>query len=200
MSRSFFEALRHPSEAPFLYTCMQRPQDRAARQRYLQFLAAEGDVRGEALRLHGLLTEPEYANALPSAESAHHRAALRKLLPLIDGVWWATVTGSPQVYQCGSAPNAQTPQVRFRFECPNNWNTLEPTDQADRRFCPSCGEHVYFADSVSRAEQLARQGACIAVPAQLTDKLAKNLTEHCVGRPDWRKMWAERIFGEDREG
>ena len=91
------------------------------------------------------------------------------------------------------------PQVRFRFECPNNWNTLEPTDQADRRFCPSCGEHVYFAESVSRAEQLARQGACIAVPAQLTDKLAKNLTEHCVGRPDWRKMWAERIFGEDRD-
>lgn len=197
MPRSLFEALRHPREAPLLYACMQHPKDKDARRRYLQFLESERDVRAEALRLHDALTEPANGQALPSAASSVQRTSLRKLLALIDGVWWATISGASQVFHCGAAPKNQTPHIRFRFLCPNIWDSLEPTSDPNRRFCESCGEHVHFTDSIDRAAELARQGACISIPARLAEKTARTVTENCTGRPDWRKMWAEQIFGEE---
>lgn len=197
MPRSLFEALRHPREAPLLYACMQRPQDKDARHRYLQFLESERDVRAEALRLHEQLTETANGPAKPSAASCMQRATLRKLLTLIDSVWWVTMSAASQVFHCGAAPKTETPHIRFRFLCPNIWESLEPTSDPNRRFCESCGEHVHFTDSLARAEELARKGACISIPARLADKTARTVTENCTGRPDWRKMWAEQIFGEE---
>ncbi len=195
MKKTVFDIFRDREEAPLLYACMNRPDDLDARRRYCRFLDASGDARAEPLRLHlQLLTEPRQADGR-TTQTAALRARLRQLVESVDRVWWVSVAAPPETFNCGQTKSAASPHVRFRFECPQSWERLTPTTDPERRFCELCHESVHFADSLGKAESLARQGVCIAVPRALVDKAGRSVAENSVGRPDWRRMWAERLFG-----
>src|SRR5262249_27093449 len=51
----------------------------------------------------------------------------------------------------------------FKFRCPKKWDRLEPTHQAEVRFCDNCQENVYYCLPIGEAKQHARQGHCVAV-------------------------------------
>jgi hypothetical protein len=197
MARSFIEALYDPVESPYLLACMARDGGIEARRRYLEFLDEQRDDRSEVVRLYlQLVLEPDEDDA-PLPPPSELRARLRARLAHVDGAWWRAVAEAPEIFSCGGAGRDATRHVRFRFRCPNNWDTLEPTAHKDRRFCVTCGEHVHWADSLVRAEALARQGACISVPPALASAKAQELTASVTGRPDWRQRWATRIFGDN---
>lgn len=195
MKKTTFDVLRDGKEGPLLFACMQRPDDREARLRYLQFLQATGDPRAEPLRLQVQLSTLTESGSPQTAQIEETRRQLRKLVPTLDRVWWAALARSPETFHCGQARSAPSLHVRFRFECPQNWDLLTETGDPSQRFCTVCAQTVHFADTVSKAEHLARQGACIAVPSAIVDKTVRKVTELAVGRPDWKKMWADRIFG-----
>jgi len=182
---------------------MSRDGDSLALRRYLGFLTEQGDARSEALHLYLLLTESPIDDdvlGVPRVPAPSElRSRLRAQLARVDEAWWHAVANAPEIYSCGSAGRDAPLRVKFSFRCPNNWETLEPTTHDDRRFCISCGEHVHWAGSLARAEALARQGACISVPAVLASAKAAELTMHTTGRPDWRTLWATRLFGGDRD-
>jgi hypothetical protein len=188
------EAMSDPEEGKFLWACSCNPDDAEARRRYLAFLVERNDERAEPLRcyleLRATSDERDAGAAQPEL-----RDRFRVWLGQLDSRWWGVVAPIPQVYSCGSADTSLAPRVRFQFQCPNNWVTLEPTAQPDQRFCSTCGENVHWADSLVRAESLARKGACIAVPSALAHAKSDQLTGTLRGRPDWRAMWSNAIFG-----
>lgn len=198
MRKTVTEAMFDPKESPFFWACA-RSDDIEARRRYLAFLTEHNDERAEILRCYLQLTATSVGQQGHEQLRGELRSRLRTLLEKEDGEWWRCVAYAPDIYSCGRADKRASPQVRFRFECPNNWETLEPTADADRRFCETCGEHVHWADSFVQAESLARRGACIAVPAALARTKEQELTGNVRGRPDWRRMWASQVFGDDRE-
>lgn len=197
---SLQEAFSDPEEREYAVVLARSDGDVAARRRYLAFLAAKGDPRAEPLRLYLLLTAPtEDDEPIPPASEL--RRALRARLPQLHAEWWRFVARPGEVYACGSADKADAPRVRFRFRCPNSWETLEPTTHSGRRFCTTCNEHVYWADDPVRIRKLARRGACISVPAVLVDEYRRAVTKtHTVmGQPDWPGMWASQFFDDDRK-
>ena len=58
----------------------------------------------------------------------------------------------------------QNCKVRFRFQCPMQWDALQETGEAGVRSCSQCQKRVYLCQSTEEITQLARQGHCIAVP------------------------------------
>lgn len=50
----------------------------------------------------------------------------------------------------------------FRFKCPNQWNELEATTEANRRFCNSCERSVYFVNSNEELKKAYLDGLCVA--------------------------------------
>ncbi len=49
----------------------------------------------------------------------------------------------------------------FRFRCPQTWDRLDPTEDVNVRFCPTCCKNVYFCETEEEIRQHA--GQCIAV-------------------------------------
>lgn len=199
MKKSVFDVFHDSKEGPYLFACMQRPDDREARLRYQKYLEAVADPRSEPLRLWLELPTQNATHGKSPTEVAAIRAKLQSLVPRLDRAWWSTVARPLETFNCGQAKPERSPHVRFRFECPQSWDLLTETGDPSRRHCEVCRETVHFADSVGKAESLARQGKCIAVPSAIVDKTAREVTEMMVGRPDWRKMWAERIFGPSED-
>lgn len=194
--KSFMELFTDPREGPYLLACMSSC-DVESRRRYLAFLIEQEDERAEPLRCYLEVTAAAQEPNADAAATSRFRAQFRTWRErLMHTDWWNVVAPAAEIYACGSADRNALRGVRFRFECPNSWETLEPTAEADRRFCSTCGEHVHWVDSLVRAETLARKGACIAVPAVLARAKADDLTRTMLGRPDWRSMWAAQIFGD----
>lgn len=193
MVDSFFALLASAEEGPLLTAVMKRqPGDDAPRRAYMNWLLGKGDPRGELLRLVA-----ELGAAQPSTQALAQRAHLLELIAAADPVWCAFIgVSSDEIFGCGAGPKSD-PIVRFRFECPNKWETLTPTNDSEVRFCDECQQQVFRVTSVDQAEAMARKGRCIAVPSALTSATATKLTRHMVGRPDWRAKWGEAIFAGD---
>lgn len=56
---------------------------------------------------------------------------------------------------------------KLRFQCPEQWSTLEPTDDARVRFCGACERKVYFCATRADIRERARSGDCVAFSALL---------------------------------
>lgn len=158
---------------------------------YQAFLEARGDPRGAVLRAQaGLL-------AATDADEARARTAeLEALLGAVDETWWRCVDRRGPIRGCGRGPRA-LPQVRFAFACPNRWEGLDRTDEAQRRWCGECRESVYWCGTRAEAEAHARAGHCITVPGRLAQSVAEDVTRSVTGRPDPVERWGRRIFGDD---
>jgi hypothetical protein len=50
----------------------------------------------------------------------------------------------------------------FSFKCPNQWDKLELTADASRRFCRSCERSVYFLNSNEELKKAYMNGLCVA--------------------------------------
>eukprot|EP00913_Durusdinium_trenchii_P033980 g31807.t1 len=50
----------------------------------------------------------------------------------------------------------------WELECPLLWENLTPTDQPNRRFCKTCGENVYFCDTIEEVNAHAMERRCVA--------------------------------------
>jgi hypothetical protein len=53
--------------------------------------------------------------------------------------------------------------VPFRFQCPKLWKNLEPTDESDIRFCPTCQKKVYLCRDMEDVARHTQSGDCIAI-------------------------------------
>jgi hypothetical protein len=57
--------------------------------------------------------------------------------------------------------------LSFAFQCPRQWDKLQPTDDPRTRFCPQCQTNVHYCRSAEEARQCAATGACVALDVQL---------------------------------
>lgn len=51
---------------------------------------------------------------------------------------------------------------KFNFECPGDWDDLEPTGNQAVRFCGTCDKGVYLAEDLEALAVLAAAGKCAA--------------------------------------
>jgi uncharacterized protein (TIGR02996 family) len=190
----FFEILRDPDEGPFLEAIARRPDDHSLWLAYADRLEELRDGRGEFLRLECLLSSPDRGAEITPAQQARYQ----ELLGLLDqyGRWIRLVKRNDRILNCGKA-TAEPLTVRFRYECPNQWETLAPTGEAGVRYCGGCQRNVYFCDSSESVELHACGGDCIAVPTRLTGAVGRELTRFITGRPDVHELWARKVFGQE---
>jgi len=145
----------------FLHAIAVHPDDDTHRLVFADWLEEQGDWRAEFLRLDCLLaTLPE--DAENRADLQARWLELRAELPHP----WRIVLGRSAIENCG---------VRFRFNCPRQWTSLEPTEVAAVRFCDSCSRKVYYCGTIEQAREHARQGDCVALDVSIprsTDDLA----------------------------
>lgn len=114
--------------------------------------------------------------------------------------WWRLVTRTAPIRNCGSARVARRP-VRFAYECPRTWETLEPTPEDDARHCATCEKLVYLCHSREEAEERARRGECITVTFASWKDITNEITPRIgtyTGRVDPVATWADRVFPEER--
>ena len=52
---------------------------------------------------------------------------------------------------------------RFRFQCPKNWSSLEPTADPRVRHCSECQCDVRWCENDVVAQALGREGMCVAL-------------------------------------
>lgn len=50
----------------------------------------------------------------------------------------------------------------FDYRCPKVWNRLKKTDREGVRFCKECERDVFFTENREEAQQLAKDGKCVA--------------------------------------
>lgn len=191
--RDYFAPLGDPDEGEFLRDVFMHQLDAARLAAYAERLAPLDPRRAEFLRLECALAHPGAAAEPTAAQRARYRELLAELSNDYAG-WLAMVRTATPVRNCGVAPTA-SPQVRFRFACPNVWQALAPTDAADVRYCDDCRQRVYYCGNVADAERHARAGDCIAVPAGLSEAADREAFDGMhLGRPDFDQLWAERLF------
>ncbi len=186
---SFSSALADPVEAGLMRPFLAGTATDDDRRAYQAWLIAAGDPRGELLALAmalGAATEP------PAA-----RARFRELLDAIDPLWWAMVRARGWLLNCGSRRD-QPAAVRFAYECPRQWEELDPTLDPAIRQCEQCGEAVFAVATLAEAEDHARRGHCISVPSALAGAVDNREVPHraVIGRPHAPTNWARRLFGD----
>ena len=62
----------------------------------------------------------------------------------------------------------QNCEVRFRFQCPKQWEALAETEEFGVRSCSQCQKRVYLCENKKAVAWHAQQGHCIAVPRWVT--------------------------------
>jgi hypothetical protein len=178
------ELLSSPEEGPRLRPLLGGTGTDEDRHRYFSWLEGQQSPRGEvARRLSALERSPDAAN----------RAALEEALQRVSGAWWALVRPVPWLLNCGEAAG-QPAEVRFAYECPRSWETLEPTEEEGQRFCGRCRERVFLCPNREEAERQALAGRCIAVPSSLAREVSEAVSRLVVGRPHPPSLWADRLF------
>lgn len=181
---------RDPEEGPFILPFLAGSADEGARRRYRDWLVERGDPRGEVVTLLESLEAPT-----PRVDLVPLRARFTALAAAVSPAWLALFRAVTAPLHCGLA-RAEAPAVRFAFECPRAWASLDPTDDPTVRRCDGCGERVYFSATRDEAERRAREGACVAVPASLLGALGARFSAGMTGRPHAPELWGERIFGD----
>ena len=157
--------------------------------RYADYLVGQGDVRGEWLTLAIQLVPPR----APSDDLEARRQRLAQLEGQISREWRGMMLDVSGIFNCGDSAAAD-PVVRFAYACPRAWESLVPTDDPDVRHCDTCQQAVTLCPTRERAEQMAREGACIAVPGVLAGDVFRDVTRTMMGRPNPVATWGARIF------
>ena len=195
MSPSVNEILTGPEGAYFMPLLSGR-FDEQARERYRAFLAEQGDDRAELLAIEDALLRDD----LPDRAEKLRRA--QAILSQDGNVryWWKLVTRTAPIRNCGSARVVRAP-VRFAYQCPRTWETLDPTPDDDARHCGTCNMVVYLCRSRGEAEERARRGECITVTSASWSEISTDVSPPIgsyTGRVDPVAMWAERVFPDER--
>jgi uncharacterized protein (TIGR02996 family) len=185
--RSLYDHLNDPEEQPFLVKLLADSADLAARNAYAGWLQERNDPRAEPLRI---------ANRLLAgvADSVERKQLASRLNDLRDDDWFWRLAATPiAVRNCGEKISDE-PRVRFAFECPETWASMQPTSDEKVRFCERCRASVVRCDSLAEAERHALLGACISVDARLTAQAHDRYCQMVTGRPDVNEYWARRLF------
>jgi hypothetical protein len=132
--------------------------------------------------------------SIPPAAQARYQELLAQVSRY--QAWLPLVKKNDRILNCGSAAG-EPRKIRFPFECPNQWETLTLTPEAEVRHCEHCQRKVYFCDSSGAAEQRALAGDCLTVPQRVTASVGRELTRGVKGGPDVHQVWAEKLFGND---
>lgn len=193
MSPSLHEILTGPEGARMVPAFGGR--DRDAREHYRAWLAERGDERAELFAIEDALLSDEPIDREPIIARA--QAILVASRNVRD--WWAAVRRSSPIRNCGSASSSERP-IRFAYECPRTWDTLDPTNDPSARHCGTCAKLVHLCRSRDEAEVRARRGECITLSSDEWTSVSQQMTSGWTGRPDPIAIWADRIFpGERRD-
>jgi hypothetical protein len=193
MSATLYEMLAGP-EGQYLMPALGG-RDPEARERYRAWLVERGDERAELFAIEDALSRDDFSERAIAIERA--QAILSRHRTIRE--WWAMLTRTAPIRNCGSAPAAERP-IRFAYECPRTWPTLEPTSDATARHCGTCAKLVHLCRSRDEAEERARRGECITLLSEEWTGLRQEMTSGWTGRPDPVAIWADRVFpGERRD-
>lgn len=86
------------------------------------------------------------------------------------------------MYRCGAVHTRRTIRncaVRLKVVCPNIWDDLEATGDADIRHCAQCDEDVHFCRTDAETLAHGRAGHCVA----REEPSASELPNLVLGRP-----------------
>jgi uncharacterized protein (TIGR02996 family) len=155
-------------EAGFLRAIQAAPQDDGLRLVYADWLEERMDRRAEFLRTQVLLTSLRPKD--PRRAVVANR--LRDLRQGLDAQWLAAVDRS-RIENC---------DLQFRFECPQKWERLQPTENASVRYCNACARQVYYCHSVEEARSYAQCGECVAVDSTLVRRPGDVVTRRVGGQ------------------
>ena len=61
------------------------------------------------------------------------------------------------------------PNCKLAFECPEDWDAMQPTADVGIRFCNQCDRTVHFCDSDELLRIAVRNGWCVAIPIRSED-------------------------------
>lgn len=90
--------------------------------------------------------------------------------------------------------------VAFRKVCPRTWDGLQPTLEANVRFCGVCQHAVFFCATDAEAIHHARQGHCIAKPVpDITGLRSIRLGRPATPEPSLSTEQAARLAEFQRE-
>lgn len=179
-------------ELEFALPVVSDRRDVSARARYAHFLKQHRDPRHELFELEDQL----------EIVDGEARVTIQKRLDLLlqderMRAFWDGFGSLAAIRNCGSA-KLEPGAVRFTYECPKHWSTLEHTHDAGIRRCSACSELVYLCKTREEVEARAREGACIAVTHQTQDRITTPLVAATMGRPDSVQAWARRLFPDER--
>lgn len=154
------------TEDAFIEAILSDPSAPAPRLIYADWLEESGDpssiYRAEYLRIECAL------DALPARDPQRQKlqARLRNLRATVGDDWWRQLDWAAVEY-C----------VEFEFRCPQRWDTLLPTDDAEVRHCPQCQRNVHYCHTQQEARRLADAGECVAIDSRLVRISMRRLRE-----------------------
>lgn len=188
---TFFQLLSDPDEGRFLQALLGHTEGDQLLMEYADFLSGRDDVRAEFLSLECRLS----GTGSRGEVTLERQARYQELLHLLGNysAWLRAVRRSDRLLNCGLAAT-QPLTVRFRYQCPNQWETLAPTQEPGVRYCEGCERSVFFCASAETVELHARKGHCIAVAGRVTASVHEELTRHFTGMPDVHDLWGRKLF------
>jgi hypothetical protein len=86
--------------------------------------------------------------------------------------------------------------VKFRYQCPWEWEALEQTESETVRFCNTCNRNVYFCSTDEETISHAELGHCIAREVPSSDELPRVVVGEParVERPTIKQLTAYKQF------
>lgn len=120
-------------------------------------------VYADWLEEHGKRTEASWLrqeSALRSLQGPALEEALLRLRELSEkvGTEFMASVARPAVEGC---------PIRFGFKCPLKWEAMRRTEREGIRHCAGCRQDVHFCRTLEQAQELTRQGACVALDPSL---------------------------------
>lgn len=152
------------SELSHLSEICANPDDMNVWLKYADWLEGRDDRRAEFLRT--LMMLGSLSNADKRVEPLRLRGI--DLWEQVDNEWCTAMLELRKscIINC-NATTSREPQVRFAFQCPNQWDSLAAGTEPNVRFCNDCSKNVYFCQTTAEAETHAIAGNCIAVSSRL---------------------------------
>jgi uncharacterized protein (TIGR02996 family) len=136
-------------EAEFIRAIQATPHDTALLSVYADWLEERSDRRAQFLRLRVRLAQMSPVGK----KCVRLEAELRRLRSEVPTDWLAQLDRT-RIDRC---------PLQFAYECPRQWEALQPTENAGVRFCTACQQAVYYCSSLKQARREARAGHCVAV-------------------------------------
>ncbi len=185
---SILDLLSRPEDQPFVLKILTKRLEDDERLAYADALASCEPLRAEWLRLEVEL----HREVSPTpAQRARFVELQGQLSRDFVNLFRRDIT-----LNCGQKRD-EPRRVRFRFSCDQRWETLEPTEHGDIRFCSRCSERVYHCERAKEAQAHALAGHCISVPKDLADGSVSLDVRHYLGMPDPIGDWMAQFMPED---